>query len=105
MRTALAALLLAATSGCVVRSAVTFTLRPEVATECAANCGALGMRLGAVVLVMDHAGCVCEPRTSSASAGGGAATVAGGATIEAIAQQQQRQQRHNPVPPPMPSHR
>lgn len=55
-------------------------LRPETRSECAARCEEMGMRLGAVVLIQDSAGCVCEPQDSSSSAAG-AAAVAGGAAV------------------------
>jgi hypothetical protein len=75
--------------GCGTTPAVgTFVqLRPETATECTANCERLGMRLGAVVLIRNSAGCVCEPRQASPEIRGAApqepgaprATVTGGA--------------------------
>lgn len=55
-------------------------LRPETRSECAARCGEMGMRLGAVVLIQDAAGCVCEPQDASSSAAG-AAAVAGGTAV------------------------
>ena len=63
------------------------------------------MRLSAVVIIMNHAGGVCEP-TDSADAGmsTGATAAAGGAVIQVVAeqqqqQQQQQQQHHQPYNP------
>lgn len=83
-----------AASGCTVGHAVgpLFSVPRARADECAAGCAALDMRLSAMVLVMNHAGCVCEPRGGSPGPTA-AAGVAGGATIQAVAQQQQQQQQ------------
>lgn len=92
MRFALLAAAGLAASGCtVVRAVGPFHTVPRArADECAAGCAALDMRLSAMVLVMNHAGCVCEPRGGSPGPTA-AAAVAGGATIQAIVQQQQQQ--------------
>lgn len=111
MRIALLAALLAS-AGCTVVGAVGtgVTLPKERALECRTHCEALDMKLAAVVLVMSHAGCVCEPRGASASLSGGAAAAAGATTIAAVQQQRQQQPQrpggpsHTPPPPP-PMHR
>ena len=76
-------LLLAAASGCATAEATTREIPPERATECAAACRKLGMRLSAMVVIMNSCGCVCEPRSpvSVAPAVEGAGGAAGGAAI------------------------
>jgi hypothetical protein len=105
-------------AGCVTTPAVdpSYKLRPETRPECAAHCDALGMRLGAIVLIRNAAGCVCEPREAppekqgarppageprAALQGGGSA--AAGAALIAIQEEQRRRQqadddlhRHHP---------
>jgi hypothetical protein len=87
--------------GCAVQSAANFIVKPRLKQECVQHCTTLGMELGAVVLMMNHAGCVCSPKRGQqelAEAGG--ATLSGSMTIAAIqaaaaatAAQQQQQQR------------
>jgi hypothetical protein len=99
MRLALAPLVLLLVAGCVTAPAIGsgVRLRPETRPECAANCEELGMRLGAVVLIQNSAGCVCQPREELAPRSapradleGGAGAIAGGALV--IALEQARQQ-------------
>jgi len=98
-RAALAALVLAL-SACAVERAVTpgRALPKERATECDANCTALGMRLSAMVLIMNSAGCVCEPKANAAAPAPSApsAAVLGAATgvaaVTAHAEEQQTQE-------------
>lgn len=99
-------------------------LRPETRPECAARCEEMGMRLGAVVLIMNAEGCVCEPHDAPGSGARAAATVVSGAVLvraqqEALeqqmrneeerqrreaAEQEQRQRDSNiPATPPVPS--
>ena len=93
--------------GCAVQSAATFKVKPILKQECVDHCTTLGMELGAVVLMMEHAGCVCCPKRSQreiAEAGG--ATLGGNVTIAATQaaaaaaaaeqekQRQQQQQQH-----------
>jgi hypothetical protein len=115
--------LLAILAGCVPTTSPAvrpdMTLRPETRPECVARCREMGMRLGAVVLIRDSAGCVCEP--DSASSARGAAAVASGAALvmaeeEAAAQarrdeeerqrrqaeESERQQRESQPPPAAP---
>jgi hypothetical protein len=77
------------------------TLPRKRATECAQTCAQLGMRLSAMVVMMNSAGCVCEPIASAPNAAaGGASAAAGGSSIAAAqaaaaaAQIQQQQQKH-----------
>lgn len=53
-------------------------LPPDTAAVCASHCSSLGMELGAVVIVRDSTGCVCQPRKAPASAGSGSAAVMAG---------------------------
>ena len=91
-------------SGCETARATSMNIPKERVTECEQVCTNVGMKLGAFVVMMNSAGCVCEPITppavSAPSAGAGA--LSGGATIAATAaaaaaimasQQQQQQQR------------
>jgi hypothetical protein len=93
-----------ACAGCVTAPAVSpsFKLRPETQPECAALCEQMGMRLGAVVLIHNSAGCVCEPREATARPAeeaaprarpaGGAAT-AGGALVFALERAEEERRR------------
>lgn len=109
-RTILAAVVIAL-AGCVTAPAVdpSFRLRPETRGECITHCETLGMRLGAVVLVRNSAGCVCEEiRSEPRAAGGGAAVTAGAYIValeeEAARQQQQNTQHHSGAPTSPPPH-
>lgn len=89
-----------AAAGCVTQQATSLALPRERRTECEANCAKLDLRLTAVVIVRNSAGCVCEPaelpRASATTAG--AATVAGAAAIvadEEAEEERQRSSRHN----------
>ena len=54
-------------------------LRADTRPGCEAWCQELGMRLGAIVLMHDSAGCVCEPGLGSNAPG--AAAAAGGSVV------------------------
>jgi hypothetical protein len=88
-------LCLLSTTGCVTQRATTFSVPKERATECVANCAELDMKLAAVVIISNSAGCVCEPREEQLKASlAGAAAAAGGQMIQAEnAQRQQHQQQ------------
>ncbi|WP_426750374.1 hypothetical protein [Myxococcus sp. Y35] len=83
-----------ATSGCTVARPATLTVPKERAAECRTICTDLDMKLGAVVVIMNSAGCVCEPHDAVETAGphGGSSSIAGGATIQAFLEHQQRTQ-------------
>jgi hypothetical protein len=74
------ALLLAplALAGCVTTPAVSAGLKvdPDTRPACAANCETMGLRLAAVVLVRNSAGCVCAVPEGKAGARGEAAALA-----------------------------
>jgi hypothetical protein len=78
--------------GCLseTRAATGLPVPRQRADECRANCAELDMDLGAVVIIMSQAGCVCEPRGKHAALSPGAAAAAGGAVIAAVQQQQQQ---------------
>jgi hypothetical protein len=88
MRFLIAGVLLMA--GCVVQPPVAALLRvpPETPKQCDDACGAMGMKMSAVVLIASAAGCVCEPAKPAAARIGGVTATAAGALI---AQQQQQQ--------------
>jgi hypothetical protein len=72
--------------GCATQRATELSLPRERATECRDNCAALDMQLAAVVIIMNSAGCVCQPKGQPApgpAVSAGAAAVAGGAVITA----------------------
>ncbi|WP_147445705.1 hypothetical protein [Corallococcus aberystwythensis] len=87
--------LLLALSLVVPLSACLSTARPtrlplpkERATECRQICEQLDMRLAAVVVISDAAGCVCEPKPEAGTnaAVTGAVAASGGAIIHAAAE-------------------
>ena len=74
--------------------ATAFALPTARATECRQLCEQLDMKLGAVVIIMNSAGCVCEPKQAEgmSEAVSGAAALAGGALIQASAEQARQQE-------------
>ncbi|BDG01881.1 hypothetical protein [Anaeromyxobacter oryzae] len=104
-------------AGCATSPAVdpSVRLRPETRPECAAHCEQLGMRLGAVVLIKNAAGCVCQPREAPPAQGtaappasepraeveGGGAAVTGGALV--IALEEEARQRNATAGQPQPT--
>jgi len=100
-------LLLLALAACQTMPAVDtgYTLRPDTRPECARRCDELGMRLSAIVLIRNSAGCVCEARGAApeatgaprAALSGGSAVAAGGALVvareeEAAAEERRRRE-------------
>jgi len=91
--------ILLATAGCALVAPVASNIpvTRETTAECARHCADLGLRLGAVVLVHNSAGCVCEAdqRVSSSGRTGGAAVAATQAIVDdeqaAAAQHAQQQ--------------
>ncbi|WIG93583.1 hypothetical protein [Myxococcus sp. SDU36] len=90
-----------ALSSCTVARPATLTVPKERAAECRTICKDLDMRLGAVVVIMNSAGCVCEPRdeaTGTPPAKSSSAVIGGAAIHTAIelnrkAQNRQQQQQ------------
>lgn len=76
-------------AGCAINTGIAggMYVTPELATDCAKQCGILRMRLAAVVVVHSTGGCVCEPGDRSADLDRGGAAVAGGAVVQAMEQQ------------------
>ena len=109
LRLALLPLLL---SACATTQAVSsgVKLDPDTRPACAANCEKMGLRLAAVVLVRNSAGCVCAVPEAKLGVGfGGEATagalaVAGGVFIadEQDSQQLQMQEQPQALPTPVP---
>lgn len=92
-------------SACETAQATRLPTPKERVTECEQICGNLGMKLSAFVVMMNSAGCVCEPKQAPASSGSvsreGAGAAAGGVTIAAAAaaaQAAQQQQNMAVVP-------
>ena len=96
--------LLGVGASCEVQRAASMTVTRERTNESERICYDLGMRLSAMVVMMNSAGCVCEPLQQRAAApAGGASAAAGGSTIAATVaanaaaaaavQSQQRQQQ------------
>jgi hypothetical protein len=73
-------------SGCVTAPAVGegIQLDPQTPSKCQAHCDSLGMDLGAVVIIANSTGCVCQPRGKPSAEIGGSSAVAGGAAIFAM---------------------
>jgi hypothetical protein len=95
MRLSLTVLLCLSLAGCVTDKATYHRLPPERASECVAHCDVLGMKLSAVVIIKNAAGCVCQPKDApqadaTQAAVQGAAVAAGGAVISDEEEQQQQ---------------
>jgi hypothetical protein len=94
----IACLHLLALLGCVTAPPVTpaWSLPTDTADVCTSHCKSLGMDLGAVVIVRNSTGCVCQPRGTAPRASGGAAAATAGvvASLDEEAQQQQQQYRY-----------
>jgi hypothetical protein len=91
--------LLVSLAGCVTTAPAVSSgvrLRPETRPECEALCRQMDLRLSAVVLIQDTAGCVCEPGDRPAGATAGPAAVTGqvvlAARVRDRAQEQQRRE-------------
>ncbi|HLL23141.1 MAG TPA: hypothetical protein VK427_13465 [Kofleriaceae bacterium] len=96
-----------ALTGCYqpIESATTLEVPRERANECVAVCHQLGMRMTAMVVITDRAGCVCEPEPAhvpsspgapSAAAGtapGGAVSAAAAAAAEAVDDARRRREQ------------
>ena len=65
--------------------------------QCRDICSSVDMELGAVVVVMNNTGCVCEVAQRTENAG--ASTVAGGAVAQTVHQQQNAQNRQQGMKP------
>jgi hypothetical protein len=99
MRNALLPLFCLLSAGCVTERATHGEVTKELATDCAANCAAMDMKLAAMVIIKSSAGCVCEPKEAQARAKSAAVTAAGGAII-AEEEEASRQQQANAASAP-----
>jgi hypothetical protein len=85
-------LLLLVLAACATMPAVDpgLKLRPETRSECVSRCDEMGLRLSAIVLISNRAGCVCESAAPSsepepaAAVRGGTAAVSGGALVAVL---------------------
>jgi hypothetical protein len=95
MRKTLPLLLCLLSTSCVTSRATAYSVPRERATECVAHCAELDMKLAAVVIISNAAGCVCAPREEQLKASlAGAAAAVGGQMI-------QTQNAQQPQQPPM----
>ena len=100
--------LLVATSGCALVQPVSpsIPVTRETTAQCVTHCEELGLELGAVVLVHNSAGCVCQPvrAASSSTATGGAALAAAAAILddEQADAKRAEEHRHSPGTPGTP---
>ena len=78
-----------------VRQAATVTIPRNTASNCVSYCQTIGLHMSAVVIIMNQAGCVCEPRAAAtvSTRRSASSAVAGGAVIAAVRAQQQQQQQ------------
>ncbi|MGH1343518.1 MAG: hypothetical protein ACRBN8_18300 [Nannocystales bacterium] len=85
--------LLAGLTGCpaVVGTSGLTTVPPDAGKTCTTHCNTIGMDLGAVAIMANNVGCVCQPRTTQADAS--AAVSAGMVTIMIQRQQEEQQQQ------------
>ncbi|MFL5321761.1 MAG: hypothetical protein ACJ790_19010 [Myxococcaceae bacterium] len=80
---------------CVTARATQFSTPKERVTECQQLCTDLGLRMSAVVVIMNSSGCVCEPPGTNGNEGKASAAAVGGAVIAATAQAHQQQQQRS----------
>lgn len=67
------------------------TVPPDAARVCKRHCATIGLELGAVAIMANNVGCICQPKNAIASQP--ASTAAGMATI--MLQEQQRRESQN----------
>ena len=90
-------------AGCATAPATTKSLPKKRADECRRHCKDLDMELGAVVIVINSAGCVCQPKrppnSTQPDQRGNAAAIAGGAAVNATIEVQKQRTAPPPVKP------
>jgi hypothetical protein len=94
MRSTLPLLLCLLSTGCATLPATTLPLPKERATECVKSCEDLGMKLAAMVVIRNSAGCVCEPKDAppqTSTRRNAAATAVGAVLAEDDERAQQKQ--------------
>jgi hypothetical protein len=89
---ALAALL---ASGCAatVGTGTGIYVPSDAANTCRAQCQSIDLGLGAVVVIANNVGCVCQPRGTQAAQSGSVAVAGGMAAVMQIQQAQQQQKK------------
>ena len=97
---AVAVVLVMTVAGCETVRATGMRTPKERVAECVQICADVGLKMTAMVVMMNHAGCVCEPAAAQPGSGPApAASVAAGGTViaaaaaAAAAQQRQAQQQ------------
>lgn len=92
--------LLLLVAGCTTSPAVAahVKLRPQTRTDCETRCDQLGLRLAAVVLVMNAEGCVCEPAGAAQSAAPGVAAASGAVLLHSAEEQEAERRRRSSAP-------
>jgi len=82
--------------GCAPMAA---SARDEIPMEnlknCRALCKSVDMKLGALVVVANYSGCVCEPKGDATQKKGSIAAAAGGSLVQMIARQKYQRLRRN----------
>ena len=63
--------------------------------QCDSQCGTMGLRTTAVVVMAGRIGCVCEPTANAARTSDESAALAGGMAAVVEQEEQQRQQQAN----------
>jgi len=74
------------------------TIPKDSAATCRAHCGSIGMELGAVAIIANNVGCVCQlkQRSNQSTA---SVVPAGMATVMMQGRQQSQQQQRTPIRP------
>ncbi len=96
--TLIAAMYMVFGASCEIDQAATKTVPRSTATNCENVCVNMGLRMTAVVVIMNSAGCVCEKQPTAGTASQSSTAIAGSAIIhaaqQAAAQQKQQQQTY-----------
>ena len=64
---------------------------PTAAATCQAQCRSMTLELGAVVVMANNVGCVCQPKSSPTTSQSSAAVTGGMAALTQLQQQKNRQ--------------
>lgn len=80
-----------ATGGALVGTGETVTVPKDAPVTCANFCSDMGMSLGAVVVMANNVGCVCNPNKTATTEGKSASAAGGMAAI--VIQQQEEEER------------
>jgi hypothetical protein len=87
-------------AGCVTTPPVSSSVRvdPAARPQCEQHCGALGMKMTAVVIYSNRTGCVCEPVDAPAPSSAVSSTKAGAAVSaagEVVNEEEESQRQHS----------